>query len=148
MLPACDLAITTGLRRTEETLLLLTGRKPDRIRPDLREMDFGAFEMRGYEALRHEADYIRWIEDDTGDVPCPGGESRNAFLSRVLRGGEALLKLDGDSAIVVCHGGVIASLMQTWFPGEGLNFYEWQPAACEGYQIQVVRQTPVGYTKI
>ena len=135
-LPPCELYVSSGMARANETLAILTGQRPVRIIPELSEMDFGRFEMLGYETLRYNADYQRWIGDVDGSVPCTGGESTGAFRRRVLSGGTALLKLRWSSAIVVCHGGVIVNLMSAWFPSENRSFYEWQPAACEGWRIE------------
>ena len=136
-LPEVDLYVSSGMARADETLQLLTGRAPDVTLPQLREMDFGAFEMRGYDELKTVPEYIRWIEDQTGEVHCPGGECMNAFRARVLAGGDYLLMRPENAAIVVCHGGVIVNLMEAWFPEVSRNFYEWQPAACRGYRIEV-----------
>lgn len=136
-LPHADAYFSSGSARADETLALLTSHAPDALFPDLREMDFGAFEMRGYAELRTDADYIRWIEDETGDVACPGGECRNAFEARVRRGGEALLASSAGTALCVCHGGAIEALMRAWFPQVQRHFYEWQPAACRGYRIDI-----------
>lgn len=147
-LPVCDSYVSSGLRRATETLDLLTGKTPDVLVPDLRESHFGAFELRTYEALKDDPDYLRWILDETGDVPPPGGESRNAFARRVRRGGAALLALPGESALAVLHGGVIARLMQAWFPGEGRGFYDWQPGACQGYRIEIAGGSPSSFSDI
>ena len=50
-LPACDLYLTSGMARADETLELLTGRTANRVLPAFSEMDFGRFEMMGYETL-------------------------------------------------------------------------------------------------
>lgn len=134
-LPDCDLYVSSGMTRANETLELLSGRKADRILAAFSEMDFGRFEMLGYETLRHDADYQRWIEDEGGTVPCPDGESTGAFRQRVLSGSAALLALPWESALVVCHGGVIVNLMGMWFPSENRGFYEWQPAPCMGWRV-------------
>ena len=146
-LPQADIYITSGMRRAVETLTLLAGREPDAAMAELREMDFGAFEMRSYDSMRADADFIRWIEDTTGDATCPGGECLNAFRARVLKGGEALLALSCESAVVVCHGGAIIMLMQAWFPGVERHYYQWQPAACRGYRIEI-DGTPVRFEEI
>ncbi|MDO4866142.1 MAG: histidine phosphatase family protein [Clostridia bacterium] len=137
-LPPCALYVTSGLRRADETLLLLTGKAPDLVLPDLREMDFGAFEMRGYEALKSDPDYQRWISDlmGSGNLPCPGGESQAQFRVRALRGGEALLRREWQTALAVVHGGVVATLMARWFPEEPRSFYDWQPAPCRGWRVE------------
>lgn len=144
-LPACDLYATSGMKRAEETLFLLTGMSSCEHLPDLMEMNFGAFEMHGYEQLKENPEYIRWIEDTEGNVACPGGESRNIFRKRVTGCVDALIKRHTDSMLVVCHGGVIANIMQHWFPGENKNFYQWQPGACGGYAVYIENSIPVRF---
>ena len=147
-LPEAVLYASSGMARAEETLRLLTGHAPDLTLPGLREMAFGTFEMRGYDELKDDPAYVCWIEDQTGAIACPCGESANAFRARVLDAGSQLLARHEDSAVVVCHGGVIVNLMQAWFPGEDRSFYEWQPAACRGYRIVVTDGTATDFEAI
>ena len=147
-LPVCDLYLTSGMRRAEETLLLLTGRKSDCVLPELCEINFGRFEMLGYDDLKSDADYLRWIEDDKGTVSCPGGECSRDFVARVRRGGDRLLQMAWDSAVAVCHGGTIVRLMEYWFPGKKLAYYDWQPAACGGWRIEFKNLTSVAFYKL
>ncbi len=149
-LPACDLYVTSGLRRANETLLLLTGRAQDIEIAEWREMDFGAFEMRGYDELKDDADYRRWIADCMGPgvVPCPGGESAAQFDARVLKGGEKLLALKWNAALAVIHGGPVARLMMRWFPCNGRGFYDWQPEYCRGWRVTFDGSAPAGYQPI
>lgn len=148
--PEFDRCFTSGLRRTDETLLLLTGRAPDAQIPELREMRFGAFELRGYPELRHDAAYLKWIDGIVrgADARCPGGESQAEFNARVLRGGEILLGHDWAAALAVVHGGVIAALMARWFPGAGMGFYDWQPGPCGGWRIRLDNCAPVCYNTL
>lgn len=146
-LPERALCVTSGMRRADETLTLLTGLSADAVLPDLRETDFGAFEMRGYDDLRGDDAYRRWIGDATGAIACPGGESRDAFRARARRGGAALLRMGGD-VLAVCHGGVIVALMQAWFPDEGRHFYQWQPEPCRGYRVDCDGMRPVSFEEV
>lgn len=148
VLPECDLYVTSGMRRANETLYHMTGKTPDVALDGLREMDFGAFEMKSYDQLKDVPEYIRWIEDETGNVACPGGESRNGFRRRVLAAGDGLLDMDVGSACVVCHGGTIVELMRAWFPNADRNFYQWQPSACGGYRVAVEDGRPVGFKEV
>ena len=147
-LPPCDVYVTSGMARADETLRLLTGHAADVVLPDLREMDFGAFELRRYEELRDDPDYQRWIADARGEFPCPGGESTGAFRARALRGGAALLALPGETAIAVCHGGVIVQLMGAWFPGEDRHYYQWQPGPCGGWRVEFDGGCPIRFEAI
>ncbi len=148
-LPVCDLYVSSGMKRADETLALMTGREADVAIPQLREMNFGRFELLDYETLKNDRDYVRWIEDADGLVRCPGGECTADFRARVLQGGEDLLAMEWNTACLVCHGGVIVNLMQAWFPLENKQFYEWQPAACGGWRISFENDsTPVGFEAI
>ena len=147
-LPACELYVTSGMVRADETLEILTGHKADRVMPAFSEMDFGRFEMLGYETLRHDPDYQRWINDTGGIVPCPGGESTGAFRQSVRSGGNELLEMQWRTALVVCHGGVIVNLMEGWFPLEARGFYEWQPAACKGWRVLFDHGLPIRFEPI
>lgn len=147
-LPRCSAYLTSGMKRANQTLELLAGSVSHEAFPDLKEMNFGKFEMFSYEQLLNNPDYIRWIEDETGDFICPGGESQNVFHSRVTRCADELLQQDIPSLMVVCHGGVIANIMQHWFPFEEKNFYQWQPSACGGYAITVEHGRAAGYSTL
>ena len=147
-LPPFDLRVDSGLRRAKETVFYLSNNNTDRSLSDLREMNFGRFEMRGYEELRDDPDYKAWIMDETGHVACPGGESRALFCARVLRGGGALLRIPGERVLAVCHGGVIVTLMKAWFPDEERGFYEWQPGPCRGYRVVLDEGNPISYEEV
>lgn len=147
-LPACDLYVASGMARANETLEILTGHRPDRVLTALSEMSFGRFEMLGYETLRHDPDYRRWIDDTEGVIPCPGGESTGAFRQRVLSCGAELLEMKWETMLVVCHGGVIVCLMENWFPLECRGFYEWQPNACRGWRVLFDRSQPIRFEPI
>ena len=125
--------ITSGMRRTDETLRLLFDAAPDYIEPDLREIDFGAFEMLDYDRLKSVEAYRAWIADETGEFAPPGGESANAFRARVIA---AINRLTRDS-LIVTHGGVIAALMEHWFPEEEKNRWDWQPGFGRGYELSI-----------
>ncbi len=144
-LPALESYATSGMKRADETLLLLTGISSREVIPSLMEMNFGAFEMHSYEQLLNDPDYIRWIEDNTGDTACPGGESANSFKKRVTECADAIIARPSESLLIVCHGGVIANIMQYWFSGENKNFYQWQPGACGGYAIEIACGKPARY---
>lgn len=135
--PEADIFIISGLIRTKQTLALIYGDVPFQCVPEIKEYNFGGFEMKGYEELKKREDYQRWIMDETGVVYCPSGESKKEFTERVLRGFEQIIqaaRVVNAPAAVICHGGVIATIMENLFAGRK-NFYEWQPAAGQGYWI-------------
>lgn len=138
------LKITSGMLRTDETLRILYGVEPDLRLSGLREMHFGRFEMHSYEQLKGDADYQKWIMDESGTVSTPGGESTRDFHRRI----EAAFEGMRQDALVVCHGGVIAAYMGQLFPQENKNMYQWQPDCGLGYvlteQDGVWRYTTIG----
>lgn len=145
--PVTQLYFTTDMQRTNATFEILFPDTPHHKLPEFREYDFGAFEGYTYEELKDREDYRLWIADQTGDHPCPGGESRNSFVERITTALEALIgQIDGKSATLVCHGGVISIIMSALFPGKH-NFYEWQPNNGLGYKI-VISPNGVSYHPI
>ena len=127
--------LTSGMLRTEQTLTLLFGSVPHTAEPDLREADFGAFEMQSYEQLKDDPAYQTWISgDNEANVP-PGGESGIQMRKRVLEAYDRILA-SGQDTVIVTHGGVIAAIMEHLFPWENKNRYQWQPKNGYGYAIQ------------
>lgn len=123
--------MTSGMKRTNETLHILFGDVSFEVDPRFREVDFGIFEMHSYEELKDTPQYQAWLAgDNEGNVPA-GGESGNQMHQRVL---EAYSEIREDT-VIVTHGGVIASIMEHLFPHEKKNRYQWQPKPGDGYAI-------------
>ncbi|NLV86972.1 MAG: histidine phosphatase family protein [Clostridiales bacterium] len=134
---------TSGMRRTDETLRLLFGEVNFTKVPELREIDFGSFEMLSYAELKDREDYKLWLKGDNEKNPCPHGESAVDMEKRVIPAIRAIFK--EKSSVTVTHGGVIACIMAQFFPHEGKNRYQWQPAPAEGYRLLLKDSIPVGY---
>jgi len=128
--------LTSGMKRCEETLEMLYGDVTHEPDSDFREMDFGAFEMRSYEEMKNDPEYIAWISGDNEANVTPGGESGNIMTARVICGLKRLID-DGADILLVTHGGVIAAIMAYLFAGENKNRYEWQPKPGGGYIVDV-----------
>lgn len=127
--------ITSGMKRTEETLHVLFGDVPFEVEPAFREVDFGVFEMHSYDDLKDRADYQEWITGDNESKVPPDGESGKQMTQRVLRAFSSVKDAQQDVAIIT-HGGVIAAIMESLFPAEGKNRYQWQPKPGYGYAIE------------
>lgn len=117
---------TSGMRRTEETMALLFGDRSHTVLRDFREIDFGVFEMRGYEELKDDPAYQAWITGDNEKNVPPGGESGEQMKARVLSAWKRL-EQTGEDWVIITHGGVIGAVMDALFPEEGKNRYQWQP---------------------
>ena len=133
-----ELFFTSGLLRTEQTVDILYGSVSRTVVPDLAEYDFGRFEMKDYQELKEREDYQQWITDKTGTVPCPGGESKTQFRKRVIDGysriEDEILQTGAYSALVSCHGGTIACIMEFLQPNTD-NYYGWLPQTGRGYTL-------------
>lgn len=124
--------LTSGMKRTNDTLRILFGDVPYEVDLRFREVDFGVFEMHSYEELKDTPAYQAWlIGDNEANIP-PEGESGMRMKERVLA---AFSELREDTCIVT-HGGVIAAIMEHLFPNENKNRYEWQPKNGCGYVIR------------
>lgn len=126
--------LTSGMRRTEQTLELLFGNVSHEVVPAFREMNFGSFEMHSYEELKEDQAYQAWITGDNESNVTPGGESGVQMTERVLTAWKELQGSETD-VVLVTHGGVIAAIMAHEFPEERKNRYEWQPKPGMGYLI-------------
>lgn len=138
---------TSGLLRTQQTLEAIYGLIPYTELPGFQEINFGFFEMKSYEELKNNPDYLAWIEDQSGQVSCPEGESSKIFTRRVLSAFESL-KSKKQPSLVICHGGVIVTLMQHLFPQEPRHFYLWQPRLGEGYSLFLSKENACHFLKI
>ena len=136
--PEAELYISSGMKRSVETLRLIYGDVDCITVESLREYDFGNFEMHSHYELESIRDYQEWIADEIGDVCCPSGESRIEFSKRVEQGiNEVLEEVErcrADSAVVICHGGVIMAIMHALFP-DIKNYFEWQSENGLGYTL-------------
>ncbi len=132
--PAGKRLITSGMQRTDQTAaLLFPGLEPER-QPAFREIDFGAFELQSYQQLKDREDYQQWQEGDNARNRCPDGESGEDVANRVRPAFDALVA-DGRDAIVVTHGGVIATIMTDLYPNSNLSRYEWQGKTGHGWAL-------------
>ena len=131
--------VTSGMKRTDETLRILFGNVPFSVDSRFREVDFGAFEMKSYEMLKEKAAYQAWLTGDNERNVPPGGESGVQMTRRVL---EAFREITDGTALIT-HGGVIAAIMASLFPADGKHRYQWQPRNGHGYEIRGGTYRPI-----
>ena len=129
--------------RTEQTLEALYGSVPHMALPGLCEMNFGDFELHGYEELKNEPAYQAWIAD-VEHKRCPNGESPDEVRARSLAAVAPLVAQDED-CVCVTHGGVIAVLMAAWFGG---TRYDHTPAPGGGYRVTFCGGVPVSWENL
>ena len=131
--------VTSGMKRTDETLRILFGNVPFSVDSRFREVDFGAFEMKSYEMLKDDPSYQAWLTGDNERNVPPGGESGVQMTRRVL---EAFREIPDGTALIT-HGGVIAAIMASLFPADGKHRYQWQPRNGHGYEIRGGTYRPI-----
>lgn len=131
--------VTSGMKRTDETLRILFGNVPFSVDSRFREVDFGAFEMKSYEMLKEKAAYQAWLTGDNERNVPPEGESGVQMTRRVL---EAFREIPDGTALIT-HGGVIAAIMASLFPADGKHRYQWQPRNGHGYEIRGGTYRPI-----
>ena len=131
--------VTSGMKRTDETLRILFGNAPFSVDSRFREVDFGDFEMKSYEILKDDPAYQIWLTGDNEANTPPGGESGVQMTRRVL---EAFREIPDGTALIT-HGGVIAAIMASLFPADGKHRYQWQPRNGHGYEIRGGTYRPI-----
>lgn len=142
--------ITTGLKRTEETLRIIYEKEPDKTITELKEMDFGIYECKCFDELSCDEEFLKWAYDETGDVKLKEGESRNQFSRRIAAGLEMLRAIlrEHHSVVAVCHGGVISAIMMKLFPEERGNVWDWMVEPGHGYEVVFEDVEPKEFRKL
>ncbi|MGL5415955.1 MAG: histidine phosphatase family protein [Clostridium sp.] len=129
---------TTGMKRTDETFQILFKDKEFEVIEEFREYNFGDFEGYSYEDLKDNGDYRNWLTDTTKEYKIPNGESKKEFYKRIEVGlNKALDKIE-NNCVVVCHGGVIGTLLEL-FSETNDYFYNLQPKCGGGVKVEVIK---------
>lgn len=133
----------SGMLRTVQTLRAIYGDVPYTVIPELREIDFGIFEMHTYEELKDTPAYRRWIGDAEHNR-CPDGESAVDLQRRCVRAVETLLAR-GEDIVCVTHGGAIAAILMYYFGGER---YAYSVPPASGVCIDAPDGTPTAWSPV
>lgn len=141
-LPAYEkpgLLAVSPMKRCIQTADLLWPGLKYRQYPGFRELDFGEYERKTYEELKHEPAYQRWLKQG-GFGAFPGGEDRVEFQKRceveTRRLVADLLREGYERCAVVTHGGTIMAVLSAFDP-EQRPFYHWQPENGAGYLTEL-----------
>lgn len=126
--------VSPALRARETAAILF----PDALQlvvPDLREMDFGAFEGRSWREMEDDPAYRAWV-DGNCEGRCPGGEDRAGFSARVCAALQAILDAEsgGAEAVVVAHGGTQMAALEKW-GAPRVEYYRAQTACGCGWLL-------------
>ncbi|MBQ9337811.1 MAG: histidine phosphatase family protein [Lentisphaeria bacterium] len=113
--PPFDAFYSSDLQRASETARIIAdaiGLKPVPM-PELREWKLGELEGRPRRELQQLYPEIMdsFLFEPAGDVPVPGGETRNAFFARVADCLDRLaVRHKGQRVLLVTHGGVMRAV--------------------------------------
>ena len=115
---SADMAFTpsviygSDLKRCEETATCYFRDVPFIANAQLRETNFGDFEMKTYDELKNNSLYRAWIDNPLFVAP-PNGESLNAFNTRILTAFQEVIKGQEEVTFIV-HGGVIKAILANY----------------------------------
>ena len=138
--PVPQQTVTSPMKRCVTTSALLFPGIPTETKEGLRECSFGEFEYKNYQELTGNEAYQRWI-DSGGELPFPGGESRQEFADRscsaLLKSVTEQLKKGRDSVAYVVHGGTIMAVMER-FCSDKRSYFDWQVKNVQGFELEVI----------
>lgn len=105
-----DVLLSGPSKRCRETAALLFPEKMTEMHliPEWTETDFGEFEYRTFEELDGNPAYQAWL-DSGGTIGFPGGENREEFIRRCLRGWEKAKKILEECLAEKSGGPVLAA---------------------------------------
>lgn len=137
--PKVQAVYVSPLKRCVQTAEILFQGEPVHIIEELAECDFGEFENKNYKELEGNPHYQEWINSN-GTLPFPGGESREGFKSRNLRGFDRVvsgcIRSHVVEAALVIHGGTIMNIMEEYADIQK-PFYEWHVRNGGGYEVEL-----------
>ena len=150
-----DLFYSSELSRCTDTLKLIYEDVTCQTIKELNEQNLGNLDMKSFEGIKTSKLYYNWLTDNTGDIPCPNGESLNQFKMRIKLGYHFLLgyikkenaEKEINKVVVVTHGSVISILMGLLFPGLK-NRKGWIPEPSRGYIIEYKNGNIDNYTEL
>lgn len=149
--PECNRFFTSGAKRANETIDILYPNKQYEEVKEFWEYNFGNFEMKSYDMLKEKKEYISWITDETGQVSCPGGESKVEYRKRIKVAFETFIdkcfEEKINSACLLCHGGTIGTILEVFYD-DSKSFYEHQPSCGRGYKLSIEKSDKIKFKVI
>lgn len=125
------------LRRAAETAAILFPEAEQIPVDDLREMDFGAFDGRGWWEMEEDPAYRAWVAGNCAGT-CPGGEGLSDFSARTCRAFAALVdRARGEGAerlVIVAHGGTQMAVLER-YGSPAKPYWEWMTGPGQGYLL-------------
>ncbi|QCR32894.1 histidine phosphatase family protein [Lysinibacillus sp. SGAir0095] len=123
----------SNLKRCKETAQLYFQKATYLSYENLKEINFGDFEMKTYEELKQLSIYRQWIDEPQRITP-PNGECYQEFEQRVISCFQNIISQNNEYTFVV-HGGVIRVLLAKYGPSKG-SFQQIMPSHRTIYTLQ------------
>ena len=102
----------SDLKRCEETAACYFPNVTFIANAQLRETNFGDFEMKTYDELKNNSLYRAWIDEPLVVTP-PNGESLTTFNTRIVTTFQQVIKGQEEVTFIV-HGGVIKAILANY----------------------------------
>lgn len=117
---------SSDLQRARQTAESIAQRRRLQVHclESLHELAFGSWEGLDWDQImaRDSAFAQHWL-DHYPSVPAPGGEDFSSFLTRIQRAMDSIVEqAAGGCAVVVTHGGVIRTFLNSLAPQHGAPF--------------------------
>lgn len=137
--PYAPVLFSSPLKRCLETCEIIYPDTKPIIVDELSEIDFGLWEGKTADELKHNEDFNKWLSGDTNVKP-PRGESSADFTRRVClmfqKIVDGLISTGNTEAAIVTHGGVIMTLLAVYGLPQAKPF-EWACDSGCGYSIRI-----------
>ena len=137
--PYAPVLFSSPLKRCLETCQIIYPDKEPIVVDELSEIDFGLWEGKTAEELKHHESFQKWLSGDTNVKP-PHGESSADFTRRIClmfqKIVDGLIATGHTEAVIVTHGGVIMTLLAVYGLPQAKPF-EWAMNSGCGYSIRV-----------
>ena len=134
---APEAVFVSPLGRAAETAAILFPQARQIVVPDLREMDFGLFEGRGWRDMEDFAPYREWVDGGCRG-PVPGGESMERFCQRTCAAFEALMDRAAEAGepllAIVAHGGTQMAVLER-FALPRRDYFSWRGPLGGGFVL-------------
>lgn len=118
------------------------------VLPDLREIDFGEWEGLSWKEIEaRDRTYAQQWSDHYPNLPAPGGETFEAFRSRVLTQIELLVAGPAKKCCaVVTHAGVMRIVLRSLCGLDEREAWERTSEYCGVFRYEAGRQSDASYT--
>ncbi len=142
--PEVDHVYCSPLQRAVTTAKMIYPEHEAEAIENLKELSVGDFEGVLLTELAKTEDYQNWLTDTVNFTPPNAEENIKEFVERVYRGLDEVFidmcKNNYTEAAVVCHGGVISSLLANFGQPKG-SVQEWKAENVRGFSISISTQS-------